>query len=71
LINQARTPSETLMSALAECETAEQVLIIMRHGEDISWHGSSASRVDVLGMIDFVQTCIRAKIAAEEKGDDL
>jgi hypothetical protein len=45
LINQARTPSETLMS--------------------------SASRVDVLGMIDFVQTCIRAKIAAEEKGDDL
>jgi hypothetical protein len=60
-----RTPSETLMSALEECETADQVLIILRHKDDISWHTNNASRVDKLGLLDFVTTCVRQSIFTE------
>lgn len=57
-----RTPSETLMSALEECETAEDVLIIMRHKDDISWHSTHMNLSYKLGMPEFVSTCVRHDI---------
>lgn len=65
-----RTPSETLMAALAECETAEDVLIIMRHKEQISWHETADSRASLLGLLDFVTCCIRGQIMKEEMNHD-
>ena len=53
----ARTPTETLMAALAECETAESAVIILRHGEAISWHQTTYSRADLLGVLEFVLCC--------------
>ena len=61
-----RTPTETLMAALSECETADNCLIILRHKQDISWHETTNSRADSLGLLDFVITCIRGKIMREE-----
>lgn len=65
-----RTPSETLMSALSECETAENVVIIMRHAGDISWHQTTNSRADLLGMLEFVACCVKGKIMQEEIAHD-
>lgn len=70
MAKNVRTPSETLMSALSECETAENVLIIMRHEGDISWHETNSSRADLLGLLDFVSTCIRGQIMREEMHRD-
>ena len=62
LTGQSRTPTETLMSALSECETADNCLIILRHKEAISWHETLNSRVDALGLLEFVSTCIKGQI---------
>jgi len=61
-----RSPTETLMSALSECETADDCLIILRHKSDISWHETSDARSDVLGLTEFVSTCIKGQIIREE-----
>jgi len=61
-----RTPTETLMSALSECDTADDCLIILRHKQDISWHDTMNSRCDMLGLLDFVSTCIKGRIMREE-----
>lgn len=61
-----RTPTETLMAALAECETAQNVVIIMRHRDQISWHETVSSRADMLGLLEFVSTCVKGKIMLEE-----
>lgn len=61
-----RTPTETLMAALAECETAEDVLIVMRHKDDISWHETTDSRANLLGLLEFVMCCIRGQVMREE-----
>lgn len=66
---QIRTPSETLMSALSECEDASDVLIIVRHKDAVSWHTTCESRIDKLGMLEFVSTCVRASIIKEESSD--
>lgn len=64
--NTMRTPTETLMAALAECETADNCLIILRHKQDISWHETLNSRVDALGLLEFVATCIKGQIMRGE-----
>ena len=61
-----RTPTETLMAALSECETADNCLIILRHKQDISWHETKDSLSDALGLLDFVITRIRGQIMREE-----
>lgn len=66
---QIRTPTETLMSALEECEDANDVLIIIRHKDAVSWHTTCDSRIDKLGMLEFVSTCVRASIIKEESTD--
>lgn len=66
-----RTPSETLMAALSECDTAEDVLIIMRHKSQISWHETANSRASLLGLLEFVICCIRGQIMKEEMESDL
>lgn len=63
---QVRTPTDTLMAALAECETADNCLIILRHKQDISWHETMNSRCDTLGLLEFVLTCIKGRIMREE-----
>ena len=63
---QVRTPTETLMSALSECETADDCLIILRHKQGISWHETTNSRCDMLGLLEFVATCIKGRIMREE-----
>lgn len=63
---QIRTPTETLMAALAECETAEDVLVIIRHKDDISWHETTSSRASLLGLLEFVICCVRGSIMKEE-----
>lgn len=65
-IAQVRTPTETLMSALSECETADNCVIILRHKEDISWHETVNSTSDLLGLLTFVETCIKGRIMREE-----
>ena len=61
-----RTPTETLMAALSECETADNCVIILRHEQDISWHETTNSRCDTLGLLEFVQTCLKGRIMREE-----
>lgn len=57
------------MSALEECETASDVLIIMRHKDAISWHSTCESRAEKLGIMEFVSTCIKASIIQEKQVD--
>ena len=61
-----RTPTETLMSALSECETADNCVIILRHKSDISWHETTSSTSDMLGLLEFVLTIIKGRIMREE-----
>lgn len=63
---QVRTPTETLMSALAECETADQCPIIIRHKDAVSWHETTNSRCDSIGLLEFVLTCLKGRIMREE-----
>lgn len=65
-----RTPTETLMAALAECEDADEVLIVIRHKDAISWHETIDSRAGVLGLLDFVQCCIRGRIMNELRSEE-
>jgi len=66
-----RTPTETLMHALSECETADNCLIILRHRDAISWHETLNSRADTLGLLEFVSTCVKGQIMRGEKeGND-
>lgn len=62
----ARTPTETLMAALAECETADNCVIILRHKQDISWHETTASQSDILGLLEFVLAVIRGRLMRTE-----
>jgi hypothetical protein len=61
-----RTPTETLMAALSECETADNCLIILRHKQDISWHETTTSQSDMLGLLEFVSTIIKGRLMREE-----
>lgn len=61
-----RTPTETLMAALSECETADNCLIILRHKQDISWHETTTSQSDMLGLLEFVLTIIKGRLMREE-----
>ncbi len=63
---RVRTPTETLMSALSECETADDCFIILRHKQAISWHETMNSRCDILGLLEFVSTCVKGRIMREE-----
>lgn len=65
-----RTPTETLMAALSECETANNCVIILRHGDAISWHDTLNSRSDMLGLLEFVLTCTKGRIMREEMLSD-
>ncbi len=67
-----RTPTETLMAALSECETADDCLIILRHKQDISWHETVGSTSDVLGLLEFVRTVVKGRLMREEmlRGED-
>jgi hypothetical protein len=65
-VRETHTPTETLMAALSECDTADNCVIILRHKDAISWHDTLNSRSDILGLLDFVRTCIKGKIIAEE-----
>lgn len=68
---QVRTPTETLMSALSECETADNCVIILRHKADISWHETVNSTSDLLGLLEFVSAVVKGRIMREEmKGDE-
>jgi hypothetical protein len=64
--NQVRTPTETLMSALSECETADNCVIILRHKSDISWHETTTSMSDMLGLLEFVLTVVKGRLMREE-----
>lgn len=61
-----RTLTETLMSALSECETADNCIIILRHKQDISWHETTTSRSDMLGLLEFVLTIVKGRLMREE-----
>lgn len=58
--HNARTPTETLMSALSECETSEYAMIIMLHDDAVTWHSSTGSQTINLGLLNY------AKIRVEE-----
>lgn len=64
--SQFRTPTETLMSALSECETADNCVIILRHEQDISWHETTPSTSDLLGLLDFVLTIVKGRLMRDE-----
>lgn len=64
-----RTTTETLMAALEDCESANSVLIIMRHKDEVSWHTNNVSQVDQLGLLDFVQTCVRQSILEDHRSE--
>jgi len=64
--DQVRTPTETLMAALSECETADNCLIIIRHKQDISWHETTTSQSDILGLLEFVLTIVKGRLMREE-----
>ena len=66
MVEAYRTPTETLMAALSECETADDCLIILRHKQDISWHPTVSSRATTLGLLEFVTTCVKSQIMREE-----
>ena len=58
-----RTPTETLMDALAECETAEEAMILITHSDGTM--GSYSSTVALhkkLGMLEFWATLVRNQI---------
>lgn len=61
-----RTPTETLMAALSECETADNCLIIIRHKQDISWHETTTSQSDILGLLEFVLTIVKGRLMRAE-----
>ena len=65
-IATVRTPTETLMSALSECETADNCIIILRHKSDISWHETTTSQSDMLGLLEFVLTIVKGRLMREE-----
>ena len=54
-----RTPTETLMSALSECETAEYAMIIMLHGDAVTWHSSTPSMTINLGLLGYAEVRIK------------
>lgn len=68
-----RTPTETLMSALSECETAEYAMIVMLHNDAVTWHSSTPSMTINLGLLDYakirVEEYIRNMPAAEEESE--
>lgn len=70
MTEKIRTATETLMASLAECETAEDVLIIMRHKKQISWHETTSSRAELLGLLEFVLCCIKGQIMKEEMSSE-
>lgn len=54
-----RTPSETLMAAMEEVETAQDCMIIIVHKDgDIAWYSSTDSIHRKLGMTEFVKQAI-------------
>jgi len=54
------------MSALSECETADNCIIILRHKSDISWHETTTSQSDMLGLLEFVLTIVKGRLMREE-----
>ncbi len=70
MAERVRTTTETLMAALSECETADNCVIILQHKQDISWHETTNSRADTLGLLDFVSTCIKGRIVREMEGKE-
>jgi hypothetical protein len=68
MMANTRTPSETLMSALEECETAEAALILVVHSDGtISWHASTDRLHVKLGMLEFVKSRVLEEIAQAER----
>lgn len=61
-----RTPTDTLMSALSECETADNCVIILRHKSDISWHNTNDAQSDLIGLLEFVLTIVKGRLMREE-----
>jgi hypothetical protein len=60
-----RTPSETLMAALEEVETAKDLMIIVIEKDDsVAWHSTTDQLHRKLGMVEFVGECIRDDIRA-------
>jgi hypothetical protein len=64
-----RTPTETLMAALAECETADNVLIILRHKGEISWHHTLGCTHELMGLLQFVLTVSKGELMREVMND--
>lgn len=71
-----RTPTETLMAALAECETADNCVIILRHKGEISWHHTTGCTHELFGLLQFVLTVAKAQLTravvmdGEDEEDD-
>lgn len=66
-----RTPTETLMSALAECETAEDALIIITHNDGTSGSYCSTPQLHKqLGMLEFWCTLVRNHIVNAGEVED-
>lgn len=65
-----RTPTETLMAALAECETADNVLIILRHKEAVSWHHTLGCTHEMLGLLQFVLTVSKGQLMRDVMMDE-
>jgi hypothetical protein len=66
-----RTPTETLMDALAECETAEDALILITHSDGtMGSHSTTTQLHKKLGMLEFWATLVRQDIlrAGEVEG---
>lgn len=58
-----RTPTETLMDALAECETAEEAMILIVHSDGTLGSYSSTTQLHrKLGMLEFWSTLVRNQI---------
>lgn len=66
-----RTPTETLMDALSECETAEDALILITHSDGtMGSHSTTTQLHKRLGMLEFWATLVRKDIcqAGEVEG---
>lgn len=58
-----RTPTETLMDAMEQVETAEYAMIIMLHNDAVSWHSSTPSMTVNLGLLEYARVRIKDYIS--------
>ncbi len=70
MTTETRTPTETLMTALSDCENADNVIIIIDKADEIAWFCSTPKQSIKLALIEFVRTCLHDNIVQARKDDE-